>query len=56
MVFACAVDLRQVPAVVFRDAVAHVHMAIVKMNQKCIAGGKAVNPVEYDRARKENFR
>lgn len=33
-----------------------VHNAIVKMNRKCAGHGKAVNTVEYDRARKENFR
>lgn len=33
-----------------------VRMVIVKMNQKCTGTGAMVNPVEYDSARKENFR
>lgn len=44
--------MRLGPCVPPRD----VRMVNVKMNRKCDFGGKAVNPVEYDGARKDNFR
>ena len=59
VLFACAVQSGRRGAYFMRRGlrcVDAVRMVIVKMNQKCTGTGAMVNPVEYDSARKENFR